>query len=47
MKIENVKMQIKKDIAEACKELPMYKQIASIEIRKKEFPKTTTNKIKR
>ena len=47
MKIENPKVQLKKDIAEVCKELPVYKQIASVEIRKTEFEKTTTNKIKR
>ena len=38
---------LKNDIAETCKELPMYKKISDIEIRKEEFEKTTTNKIKR
>ena len=47
MKLQNVKAQLQKDIAEVCKELPIYKQIASTEIRKTEFEKTTTNKIKR
>ena len=36
-----------KSIREACKELPIYKQIASVKIRDKEFEKTTSNKIKR
>ena len=47
MQIEDVEGVIKKDIAEACKELPIYKKISKIEIRDKEFDKTTTNKIKR
>lgn len=38
---------LKKDIAEATKELPVYKHISKIEIRQTEFNKTTTNKIKR
>lgn len=38
---------LKKDIAEATKELPVYKHISKIEIRETEFNKTTTNKIKR
>lgn len=47
MKAENIKEILKKDIFEACKELPAYKRITDIEIRKTEFEKTTTNKIKR
>lgn len=47
MKSENIKETLKKDIFEACKELPAYKRITEIEIRKTEFEKTTTNKIKR
>ncbi len=47
MKAENIKEILKKDIFEACKELPVYKRITDIEIRKTEFEKTTTNKIKR
>lgn len=47
MNIDNVEQQLKKDVQEACKELPMYKRIADVEIRKTEFIKTTTNKIKR
>ena len=47
MKIENISEKLKEDIAEACKELPTYKRITDIEIRKEEFEKTTTNKIKR
>lgn len=38
---------LKKDIAEATKELPVYKHITKVEIRETEFNKTTTNKIKR
>jgi len=47
LKIENIEESLKKDINEACKDLPVYKHISSIEIRKEEFVKTTTNKIKR
>ena len=47
LKIENIKEKLKTDISEACKELPIYKRISDIEIRKEEFKKTTTNKIKR
>ena len=38
---------LKKDIANVTKELPVYKHISEVEIRKEEFNKTTTNKIKR
>ena len=47
MKSENIEEQLKKDISKATKELPSYKHIQKIEIRKTEFNKTTTNKIKR
>jgi long-chain acyl-CoA synthetase len=47
MKIEHIETVIKNDIAESCKELPMYKRISNVEIREEEFEKTTTNKIKR
>ena len=47
LQIKNPEEQLKKDIASATKELPIYKHIAKIEIRDKEFDKTTTNKIKR
>lgn len=47
LEIENVKQKLKEDIRAACKELPVYKRISNIEIRKEEFAKTTTNKIKR
>ena len=47
MKIENINEKLKEDIAEACKELPTYKKITDIKIRKEEFEKTTTKKIKR
>ena len=42
-----IEEQLKKDISKATKELPSYKHIQKIEIRKTEFNKTTTNKIKR
>ena len=45
--IENVEETLKKDIAKVTKELPVWKRIQSVEIRKTEFNKTTTNKIKR
>ena len=47
MQIENVEEQLRKDIAKETKELPSYKHITKVEIRKTEFAKTTTNKIKR
>ena len=47
LKIENAEEKLKADISEVCKELPIYKRISNIEIRKEEFAKTTTNKIKR
>ena len=47
LKIENVEEKLKSDISEACKELAIYKRISGVEIRKEEFSKTTTNKIKR
>ena len=47
LEIENVEEKLKKDIAKVTKELPLYKHIADVEIRKTEFNKTTTNKIKR
>ena len=36
--------RLKKDILNACKELPLYKKISKVEIRENEFKKTTTNK---
>ena len=36
-----------KSIREACKELPIYKQISQVKIRDTEFEKTTSRKIKR
>ncbi len=47
LNLENVEESLRNDINEACKDLPVYKHIADIEIREKEFEKTTTNKIKR
>ena len=47
MNCENIEEQLRKDITKATKELPVYKHITKIEIREKDFDKTTTNKIKR
>ena len=47
MNVENIEELLKKDISTVCKDLPLYKHISGIEIRKNEFEKTTTNKIKR
>ena len=44
---EAVRERIKKDINATNKKLPTYKQIKAVEIRKTEFEKTTTKKIKR
>ena len=38
---------LKKDIAKVCEHLPMYKKVAQIVIRTKEFDKNSSNKIKR
>lgn len=43
----NIEEVLKKDINQVTQDLPLYKRISSIEIREKEFEKTTTNKIKR
>ena len=47
LKIENAEEKLKADISEVCKDLPIYKRVTNVEIRKEEFAKTTTNKIKR
>ena len=47
VKDENIMDKLKNDINECMHELPVYKRISDIEIRDKEFEKTTTNKIKR
>lgn len=39
--------EVLRSIKDACKELPIYKQISNVKIRDKEFEKTTSNKIKR
>lgn len=43
----DIKEKLKTDISFVCRSLPIYKKITEIEIRKTEFRKTTTNKIKR
>lgn len=45
--IENPAEIIKRDVKEACKSLPSYKQITKIVLRDTEFEKTTSKKIKR
>lgn len=45
--LTDVEATLKKDIANACEALPVYKKISKVVIRDTEFPKTTTNKIKR
>lgn len=47
LELTNIKETLKQDIADVCQELPIFKKITEIEIRKDEFEKTTTNKIKR
>lgn len=43
----NVLEKLKEDINALTKDLPVYKHVSEVEIREKEFEKTTTNKIKR
>lgn len=43
----DLKEKVKKDIMEACNDLPAYKKVSEVVIRDKEFEKTTANKIKR
>lgn len=45
--IENPTEMIKRDVKEACRSLPSYKQITKIVLRDSEFEKTTSKKIKR
>lgn len=45
--IENVKDALKEYVQTLNKSLPLFKQIRSVEVRKSEFDKTTTKKIKR
>ncbi len=47
LNIENLEETLKQDILKEMKDLPSYKHIKKVEIRQKEFVKTTTNKIKR
>ncbi len=44
---DDIEKIIRRDIDNACKQLPKYKKIAKINIRSEEFKKTTSNKIKR
>ncbi len=47
MEISDTLDQLRHDVAESCKTLPLYKQIQKIFVRATPFDKTTTNKIKR
>ena len=47
LQVDDIETQLKKDIAKETRELPVWKHITQVEIRKTEFIKTTTNKIKR
>ena len=47
LNLGNLEETVKKDIAKITEELPVYKKISEVKIRDTEFPKTTTNKIKR
>ena len=44
---EKSEKELMTEIKDVLKELPMYKQISKVTIRKEEFDKTTSNKIKR
>lgn len=44
---EKTEKEVLADIRKTCEELPLYKQIASVIIRKEPFVKTTSNKIRR
>ncbi len=44
---DNREEKVREDITKVCRELPVYKQVSRVNIRKEEFVKTTTNKIKR
>ena len=43
----DIEAKLREDINAVTEELPVYKKVSEIEIRDKEFEKTTTNKIKR
>ena len=45
--ITNPVESLKKDVAAACRPLPGYKQVHKVIIRREEFEKTTSKKIKR
>lgn len=44
---QNLEEMLKKDVAEATRELPTYKKVSKIKIRKEAFIKNSSNKIKR
>ncbi len=45
--LPDLEAQLRRDVDEVCKPLPVYKQVAKVKLRKEEFVKTTSNKIKR
>ena len=47
LNLSDLEETVKKDILKVCEPLPLYKKISKVKIRDEEFPKTTTNKIKR
>ncbi len=47
MSLDDLQAKLKRDIFDALKELPTYKQIKIIKVRQEPFVKTTTNKIRR
>ena len=47
LNIDDIEGQLRKDISKVTRDLPSYKHVSKIEIRDKEFEKTTTNKIRR
>lgn len=45
--LPDLESKLRKDVDNVCKPLPIYKQVAKVKLRKEEFVKTTSNKIRR
>ncbi len=45
--LPDLEAKVRKDITTVCKPLPTYKQVSKVKLRREEFAKTTSNKIKR
>ncbi len=45
--LPDLEAKLRKDVDAVCKPLPIYKQVAKVKLRREEFVKTTSNKIKR